>query len=82
VTESVILSNAKIGNGAVIRKAILDKNVVVSENAKIGVNAEEDLARGFTISESGITVVGKGVTVQPLTATSSPSPTGSKAAVS
>jgi len=82
VTESVILSNAKIGNGAVIRKAILDKNVVVSENAKIGVNAEEDLARGFTISESRITVVRKGVTVQPLTATSSPSPTGSKAAVS
>ena len=82
ITESVILANAMIGRNAVIRQAILDKNVVVPENAKVGVNAEEDLARGFTVSEGGITVVGKGVTVQPLTATSSPSPTGSNAAVS
>ena len=82
ITESVILANAMIGRNAVIRQAILDKNVVVPENAKVGVNAEEDLARGFTVSEGGITVVGKGVTVQPFTATSSPSPTGSNAAVS
>jgi hypothetical protein len=29
------------------------------------VNEEEDRARGFTISDTGITVVGKGVTVGP-----------------
>ncbi len=26
----------------------------------IGVNREEDLARGFTVTKSGITVIGKG----------------------
>jgi glucose-1-phosphate adenylyltransferase len=82
ITESVILANAIIGRNAVIRQAVLDKNVVVPENAKVGVDPEEDLARGFIVSEAGITVVGKGVMVQPLTATSSPSPTGSNAAVS
>src|SRR5918993_4509218 len=34
ITESVILSNATIGRNAVIGRAILDKIVVVSDNAK------------------------------------------------
>ena len=63
VSDSVILSNVTIGRRAIVRRAILDKNVVVPENARVGVDEEEDRARGFTISDSGITVVGKGVTV-------------------
>ncbi|HWI00396.1 MAG TPA: glucose-1-phosphate adenylyltransferase [Propionibacteriaceae bacterium] len=65
VSDSVILSNVTIGRRAMVRRAILDKNVVVPENARVGVNEEEDRARGFTVSDSGITVVGKGVTVGP-----------------
>ncbi len=65
VTESVILSNCQIGRNAVIRRAILDKNVVVSDNVQIGVSAEDDRARGFDVSEGGITVIGKGKTVSP-----------------
>jgi glucose-1-phosphate adenylyltransferase len=65
VSDSVILSNVTIGRRAIVRRAILDKNVVVPENARVGVNEEEDRARGFTISDGGITVVGKGVTVGP-----------------
>jgi glucose-1-phosphate adenylyltransferase len=63
VENSVILSHAVIGRNAVVRRAILDKNVKVPEGAKIGVDSEADEARGFTVSESGVTVVGKGVTV-------------------
>ena len=63
VEDSVILSHAVIGRNAVVRRAILDKNVHVPEGAKIGVDSEADEARGFTVSESGVTVVGKGVRV-------------------
>ena len=48
-----------IGRHAVVRRAILDKNVVVPEGARIGIDPEEDRARGFTVTDSGITVVGK-----------------------
>ena len=65
VSDSVILSNVTIGKRAVVRRAILDKNVVVPDNAQVGVNEEEDRSRGFTVSDSGITVVGKGITVAP-----------------
>jgi glucose-1-phosphate adenylyltransferase len=63
VEESVVLSHAVIGRNAVVRRAILDKNVHVPDGAKIGIDSEADEARGFTVSESGVTVVGKGVTV-------------------
>jgi glucose-1-phosphate adenylyltransferase len=63
VEDSVILSHAVIGRNAVVRRAILDKNVSVPDGAKIGVDSESDEARGFTLSEGGVTVVGKGVTV-------------------
>ncbi len=64
VEESVIFSGARIGRNAVVRRAILDKNVVVEDGAEIGVNRDADLARGFHVSESGITVVTKGGGVQ------------------
>ena len=48
----------KIGAGAVVRNAILDKNVVVPPNARIGVDEAEDKERGFIV-EDGLTVLGK-----------------------
>ena len=63
VDHSVILSHAFIGRDAVVHRAILDKNVIVHDGAKVGVDPEADQARGFAVSEGGITVVGKGVTV-------------------
>jgi glucose-1-phosphate adenylyltransferase len=64
VEESVIFNNVKVGRNAVIRRAILDKNVIVEDGAEIGVNREADLARGFYLSEGGITVVPKAFRVQ------------------
>jgi glucose-1-phosphate adenylyltransferase len=63
VDHSVILSHVVIGRNAVVHRAILDKNVVVPDGAQIGVDSEADDARGFTVSEGGVTVVAKGVRV-------------------
>jgi glucose-1-phosphate adenylyltransferase len=60
VTDSVLLDGVEVGRHAVIRKAIIDKNVVIPENARIGLDPEEDRARGLTITDSGIVVIGKG----------------------
>jgi glucose-1-phosphate adenylyltransferase len=35
----------------------------VPERARIGLDREHDIARGFTISDSGITVVPKGTII-------------------
>jgi glucose-1-phosphate adenylyltransferase len=64
VERSVVLDNTIIGRHAVIENAILDKNVEVPEGAVIGVDKEHDKARGFVVSEGGITVVGKGQLVE------------------
>jgi glucose-1-phosphate adenylyltransferase len=60
VERAVILHNTIIGRNAVVRDAIIDKNVEVPEGAEVGVDKEHDKARGFVVSAGGITVVGKG----------------------
>jgi glucose-1-phosphate adenylyltransferase len=65
IDHSVVLSHTSIGRNAVIHRAILDKHVTIQDGAKIGVDSEADEARGFYLSEGGITVVPKGVTVSP-----------------
>jgi glucose-1-phosphate adenylyltransferase len=65
VERSVILHNSRVSRYAVVENAILDKNVVVTEGAAIGVDKEHDRARGFVVSGGGVTVVGKGQVVTP-----------------
>ncbi|MDM7830960.1 glucose-1-phosphate adenylyltransferase [Cellulomonas edaphi] len=63
VTDSVLMDNVHVERYAQVHRAIIDKNVVVPERARIGLDREHDLARGFTISDSGITVVPKGAVI-------------------
>jgi glucose-1-phosphate adenylyltransferase len=64
ITDAVLFDYVRVGPGARVHRAILDKNVVVADGATIGVDRAHDLERGFTVTDSGITVVGKGVVVE------------------
>jgi glucose-1-phosphate adenylyltransferase len=59
VERSVIMNNTVIGANAVVQNAIIDKDVVVPEGAQVGVDKDHDRERGFVVSDSGVTVVGK-----------------------
>ena len=59
VSQSVLMDGVDVGRHAVVRRAIIDKNVKVPQGARIGMDVEDDRARGFTVTDSGITVVGK-----------------------
>ena len=52
------MNNTNIGRHARIRRAIIDKNVIVPEGYEIGFDLEGDKKK-FTVSESGIVVIGK-----------------------
>jgi glucose-1-phosphate adenylyltransferase len=56
VEDSVILDNCDIGRRARVRRAILDKNVRVPQDACIGYDLERD-RRYHHVTESGIVVV-------------------------
>ena len=53
------MDNVTVGRNAIVRNAILDKNVMVPEGASIGVDLDKDRERGFTVSAGGIIVIGK-----------------------
>jgi glucose-1-phosphate adenylyltransferase len=63
VSDSVLMDGVQVHRHAQVHRAILDKNVIVPPRARIGLDEEQDLARGFTVTESGITVVPKGTIV-------------------
>ena len=64
VDGAVLMEGVEIGRHAVVRRAILDKNVFVPEGCEIGVDLEKDRQR-YTVSDNGIVVIGKGQRVEP-----------------
>jgi glucose-1-phosphate adenylyltransferase len=63
VCDSVLLNDVRIGKGAMVRKAIIDKNVYIPDGARIGLDPEHDRAR-FTVTDEGVVVVGKNQIVE------------------
>jgi len=60
VTDSVLMDIVTVGKGAVVRRAILDKNISVPPGATIGLDPDHDRRRGYTATDSGLTVLSKG----------------------
>ena len=60
VEQSILLHGVDVGRRAKISRAIVDKGVKIPPEIKIGYELDEDRARGFTITDSGIVVIPKG----------------------
>ena len=63
VEDSVLLQGVDVGRNAIVRRAIVDKNVMIPEDARIGVEEKRDRAR-FRMTDSGIVVLGKGDVIE------------------
>ncbi|MFT6563687.1 MAG: glucose-1-phosphate adenylyltransferase [Actinomycetes bacterium] len=63
VDGGVIMPGTRIGKGATIRRAVIDKYCEISDGTEIGIDHDADRARGFTVSDGGVTVLGKGTVV-------------------
>ena len=59
VEDSILMHNVDVDRSAVVRRAILDKDVRVAAGAEIGVDPDADRER-FTVSAGGIVVIPKG----------------------
>ena len=60
VRDSILFDGVEVGRNATVYRAILDKYVRVEEGAQVGIDKEHDKARGYHVTEGGITVVSKG----------------------
>jgi glucose-1-phosphate adenylyltransferase len=60
VLDSVLLDGVDVGRHARLRRVIVDKGVHLPEGIQLGHDHDADRARGLQVTESGITVVGKG----------------------
>ena len=59
ITDSILMENVIVGKHSKLYKVIVDKNVIIPPNTKIGLNKENDIKRGFFVSEGGVTIVTK-----------------------
>ena len=59
VDRSILFSHVDVGRYARLRRCIVERGVSIPENAQIGYDEEQDRTSGFTVTESGIVVVGR-----------------------
>lgn len=65
VDDSVLMDDVIVHRHAQVHRCIVDKNVTILENARVGFDRELDESRGLTVTESGITVIPKGTVIAP-----------------
>lgn len=57
IDDSILLPNAEIGRNCHLRRTIVCPNAKVLEGTRAGFDPDQDRARGYTVTESGITVI-------------------------
>ena len=68
VDDSILLDYVQIGRGAKIRRAIIDKGVHIPDGEMVGFDHAADAAKGYLVTETGLTVIAKVVSFPDTTA--------------
>lgn len=68
ISDSILFEGVEIGRHCRIRRAIIDKEVVLPPGTEIGFDLESDRARGLTVTDSGVVVIAKGDGIEHLLA--------------
>jgi glucose-1-phosphate adenylyltransferase len=63
LNESILLGKVHVGNQCQLHKVIADKDVVIAPNMHIGFDHKRDMSRGLTVTDTGVTVIPKGMVV-------------------
>ena len=66
VEDTVVLPDVEIGAGCTIRRAIIDRACVIPPNTRIGIDADEDRARKFRVTDKGVVLVTPEMLGQPI----------------
>ncbi len=64
VEHSILLPHVVVGRHSRIRRAIIDRDVVVPERTEIGFDPERDRRNGYVVTEGGIVVVDRELMAQ------------------
>jgi glucose-1-phosphate adenylyltransferase len=67
VAESILFDGVTVERNSKVRRAIIDKDVRLPAGTQVGFDADADRARGWTVTETGITVIPKSPSVRPIT---------------
>lgn len=59
VEDSILFEGVQVGRRARVRRAIIDKDAVIPEGTQVGFDPDVDRERGFTVTDSGVTVISK-----------------------
>lgn len=60
IENSILFEGVNVGRHCRIRKAIIDKDVIIPPGVSIGYDLEEERKRGFTVTDQGVVIIPKG----------------------
>ena len=57
---SILFAGVNVGRHCRLRRCIIDRDILIPANTQVGYDLDQDRDRGFTVTESGIVVIGRG----------------------
>ncbi len=58
--DCIVMDYVRVGEGSRLKRVIIDRHNAIEPGSVIGYDAEEDRAKGYTVTEGGVTVVPAG----------------------